>query len=1035
MSRYDGNQFTTFTTEDGLGGSAVWSVLQDRQGNLWFGTGRSGVSEGASRFDTTGWSGAQGGVSRYDGNQFTTFTTEDGLASNAVWSMLEDQEGNLWFGTEGGSLSRYGGDQVEIFTTEKGLAHNSVNCVLQDRQGNLWFGTQGGVSRYDGASFATFTTEDGLASDQVVCMLEDRQGNLWFGTERIGAGGGVWRSGTGGGVSRYDGEQFTTFTTEDGLASDQVVCMLEDRQGNLWFGTLRGGASRFDGVEFTTFTTEDGLAHNWVWSILEDRQGNLWFGTGRSGIGGGVSRYDGTNFTTFTTRDGLASNQVRCSMEDQQGNLWFGTQSGGVSRYDGNEFVTFTTEDDLAHNWVSTMLEDRQGNLWFGTQGGGVSRYDGLVFQRLGRRDGLTNDLVEGILQDRQGDIWIATRGGVTRFRPYSISPPVHLTNVMTNRDHGPVKEISLPTSQTYIAFEFGGRNFKTHPDQMAYIYRLQGRDAEWQQTRKRRVAYTDLPRGDYEFEIKAVDRDLSYSQTPATVRVHVHLSYERIGWIALLGIAALLAVWQTGRVVYRDRRLQETNAKLSEANQDLQEANQQIQEANQHKSDFLARMSHELRTPMNAILGYAQILRDEPDLPPRQQRGIQTIARSGEHLLALINDVLDLARIEAGRLELNEVDFDLSRLVRELAAMFELRCAQKGLAWRVEMERGSSWVRGDENKLRQVLINLLGNAVKFTDRGEVVLQVDTAAHDRYRFAVHDTGPGISPERQTLIFQPFEQEGEGVRKGGTGLGLAIAQRHVILMGGTLELESSEGQGACFAFTLHLSPASAESPVRQRETDPLVRHLAPGFSVQALVVDDVPENREVLGYVLEQIGVQVQLAGSGEEGLVQARQSLPDIVFMDIHLPGIDGVQTMQRIWDEHGQEQVKIAAISASVLRHERQQYLEAGFDAFLGKPFRREQIYACLAELLGVEFAYESHPAKTGETLPIQPEIVLPEPLYARLWEAADLSQVTAFERGLEEVQALGVAGRQLAVRLSELNQQYDRDALLALLEGISHE
>ena len=366
----DGGQFTTFTTEDGLPGNLVKVILEDRGGLLWFGTGfpERMLPGGVTRYD----------AHPSDGEQFTTFTTADGLGANAVWSILEDREGVLWFGTRGGGVSRYeahrsAGEQFTTFTTEDGLAHNKVDSIIEDQAGHLWFGTcGGGVSRYDpsvssggtGEAFTTFTTADGLAGNLVFVVIEDRKGVLWIGTN-------------GGGVSRYDarctiGEQFTTFAAEDGLADNSVSAIFEDREGNLWFGTgwaagtLGGGVCRYAGEQVTTFTTRDGLPGRGVMCIAEDRKGTLWLGTWS-----GVCRYEKGRFTTL---EGLVAN-VWAIVEDREENLWFGTYGGGVQRYDGEGFTTFTAEDGLAHNTVSAILEDREGVLWFGT-GGGVSRYD-----------------------------------------------------------------------------------------------------------------------------------------------------------------------------------------------------------------------------------------------------------------------------------------------------------------------------------------------------------------------------------------------------------------------------------------------------------------------------------------------------------------------------------------------------------------------------------------------------------------------------------------------------------------------------------
>lgn len=291
-----------------------------------------------------------------------------------------------------------------------GLAENFVGTVCRDGEGNIWFGTESGVSRYDGESFTTFTTQDGLAHNSVYGIFPDREGCIWFST-------------MGGGVSRYDGVAFTTYTTLDGLAHNRILPISQDFDGNLWFGASSfdpavGGTSRYDGREFITFTTDDGLAQNTVASIFQDSKGYLWFGTGGLTFeGGGVSRYDGENFTTFTTDDGLAHNTVASIFQDCEGYLWFGTNGGGVSRYDGESFTTFTTDDGLAHNCVGSIVQDSGGNLWFSTFGGGVSCYDGETFRTFSFGDGLAHTWVSSSCMDLGGCLWFSTLGGgVSRY-------------------------------------------------------------------------------------------------------------------------------------------------------------------------------------------------------------------------------------------------------------------------------------------------------------------------------------------------------------------------------------------------------------------------------------------------------------------------------------------------------------------------------------------------------------------------------------------------------------------------------------------
>ncbi len=509
--------------------------------------------------------------------------------------------------------------------------------------------------------------------------------------------------------------------------------------------------------------------------------------------------------------------------------------------------------------------------------------------------------------------------------------------------------------------------------------------------------------------------------------------------WTVLAGgmaLTVLLSAYLAAGARSR-REAVRANTALQAEVRERKRAEESAAAANHAKSDFLAGLSHEIRTPLNSILGYAQILERDPDLPRRQRDAVAALSASGRHLLGLLNSILDLSKIEAGRAELRREIFDLRALVGELAEMFKPRCAEKRIRLRVLLPDAlPPAIVGDEGMLRQVLINLLGNAVKFTPRGEVLIRVSAAAADvvangtadLWCFEVIDTGIGLAADERAGLFTPFHQTAAGRRHGGTGLGLALARRQIELMGGRIDVLPEPEGGTRFFFTLRL-PASSAALAPVLETLPC---FAPEVRVRALVVDDNHDNRAILARLLAEIGCQVASAGSAAETRAIVAAEAPDILFVDVRLEDErTGPELVAELRATGLPSSLPVVYHTATLLDAAEREALRADGGDLLAKPFRVEDLCACLQRVPGVRFEDTPEPAEPP-ALDLA-AVRLPAELADRLSVAAELHSTTVLKACLDELRQLGGPAVPLADHLRQLLRGYDLVSISRILAGLA--
>ncbi|GGA81814.1 hybrid sensor histidine kinase/response regulator transcription factor [Puia dinghuensis] len=955
-----------------LSSNNISDVIEDGKGQIWVATDQGGLDI----LDM-----AQGVVRNL------RHSDEDrSLSENTVTTLYIDDIGAVWIGTLKNGVCYYQQHMLRfpLYRRQPGqpesLPYDDVNCFAEDARGNLWIGTDGGGLIYfdrAGNKFKQYRHEqsdlNSLGSDVLVSLLLDHRGILWIGTYQ-------------GGLDRYDGRTFTHYRHSDtdpaSLADNRVYSLREDGADHLWVGTMAGGLDRFDEATGKFYhNTPDmprSIHSDYVPALAEDSASNLWIATayGLDELQRNTGQY--VHYIAGNSR--LSDNTVFSLTCDHLGNIWVGTRQGlSVIQPGKDTFQSYTIKDGLPSNTILSVLEDKAHFLWVSTSAGisriSISREGAALKIRclnFDEYDGLQGREFNAntAFRTREGELIFGGPKGFNLFRPESIQlnehiPPVVLTGLQLYNKETPLPasvpmdgKLVLSYDENNFILEFAALSY-INARKNRYAYQLVGFDKDWMMTdgHNRRAAYTNIDPGEYVFRVRASNSDGVWNEQGISIRVIIKPPFWKTTIAYILYVLLALAILYASRM----RIIRRARARFALA-EERREAIR-VRELDRMKIKFFTNLSHEFRTPLSLILSPVDKLIRSSGEPGHRQLAM-TIERNARRLLHLVNQLLDLRKMEVNELKLNMSRGDIASFIKATTQSFADLAEERGIGFTYQGDTEYLPALFDKDKVERILFNLLSNAFKFTSPGgSIGVEFTVLEKDEQgallQLKVKDTGIGIPADQQEKIFESFFQ-GElpgHVRSQGTGIGLAITREFVEMHGGTIKVESAPDMGSCFTILLPVTVLPGGSP---EPAVPIVADDADGANISApsqpredgtkqfkvLLVEDDEDFRFYLKDNLAPLFTVLE-AANGREGWQKALSAQPELVVSDVNMPLMDGLELCKKIKSDERTRHIPVILLTALSDEQDQLRALGIGANDYISKPFNVEILVSRIRNLL----------------------------------------------------------------------------------------